>query len=126
MVQMMKLIIFILTLTLLYGCSGAVNQSKKETHPNCSGIEGWAASMAFIHLKNIGLLDNYTVDFIKTKIKRLASEKIGENLYVQIHFIVFTEKSGKKIQVITKNEASNDECSMSQVEVFVINNILEN
>ncbi len=101
------------------------NLSKKISHPNCSGIERWATSMAFVHLKNTGLTDNDMIDFAKTKTKRLASKKIGKYLYVQMNFVVFTEKAGKKIQVITKNEASTEECSMSQVEVFVISKILK-
>jgi hypothetical protein len=50
----------------------------------------------------------------------LASEKIGKDLYRQIHYVVFTEKSGRTIEVITSNDASNVECSMSAVKVFVV------
>jgi hypothetical protein len=82
--------------------------------------------MAFVHLKNAGLTDNNKLDFAKTKTIRFASEKIGENLYRQVHYIVFTEKSGNTIEVITVNEASNEECSMSAVDVFVIREHLGN
>lgn len=82
--------------------------------------------MAFGHLKNAGITDNYKLDFTKTKVIRLASEKIGkdpyfgEDLYRQVHHITFTEKTGKTIEVITINDASNVECSMSGVDVFVV------
>ncbi|MFZ3037429.1 MAG: hypothetical protein WA112_09190 [Rugosibacter sp.] len=76
--------------------------------------------MAFAHLKNAGLTDNDKLDFTKTQTVRLASEKIGKDLYRQIHHVVFTEKAGGKIEVITSNDASNVECSMSGVQVFVI------
>ena len=76
--------------------------------------------MAFVHLKNAGLTNNEKLDFTKTKTVRLASEKIGKDLYRQVHFVVFTERAGTTIEVITSNEASNEECSMSGVEVFVI------
>ena len=89
-------------------------------HPDCSGIERWATKIAFVHLKNAGVTNNQKLDFTKTKTTRLASEKIGKDLYQQIHHIVFTEKSGKTIKVITSNEASNEECSMSSVKVYVI------
>ncbi len=89
-------------------------------HPDCSGIERWTTSMAFVHLKNAGLTNNEKLDFTKTITMRLASEKIAEDLYIQVHHVVFTEKSGNKIEVITRNEASNEECSMSGVDVFVI------
>lgn len=76
--------------------------------------------MAFVHLKNAGITNNEKLDFSKTQTTRLASEKIGKDLYRQIHRVVFFEKPGNTIEVITSNEASNQECSMSGVNVFVI------
>ncbi|MDO8305174.1 hypothetical protein [Herminiimonas sp.] len=88
--------------------------------PSCSGPDNWAAAMAHVHLKNANLLNNESVDFSKTKVALLASEKISKDLYRQIHLVTFVEKSGGKIEVITSNEASSEECSMSAVQVFVI------
>jgi hypothetical protein len=88
--------------------------------PNCSKPDGWASNMAFSQLKNLGLLHNETTDFARTKVTRLASEKIGTDLYRQIHQIVFTEKSGHTLAVITISDASHQECSMGDVRVFVI------
>ncbi len=88
--------------------------------PDCTGVDRWPTNMAFVHLKNAGLTDNYKIDFTKTKTIKLASEKIGKNLYRQIHYVTFTEKSGNTIEVITINDASDEECSMSDVEVFVV------
>lgn len=94
--------------------------------PDCTGVKRWPTKMAFVHLKNAGLTDNNKLDFSKTKTIRLASEKIGNDLYRQIHHITFTEKSGNKIEVIASNEASNEECSMSGVDVFVVSQHLGN
>ncbi|MCF6337146.1 MAG: hypothetical protein L3J84_04230 [Gammaproteobacteria bacterium] len=118
--------IFILILALFFsfGCAEKGDIVSKLEHPECSGVERWATNMAFVHLKNSGITSNESLDFNKTKTTRLASEKMGNNLYVQIHFIVFIEKSGKKIKVITRNMASNEECSMSDVEVFVISKVI--
>ncbi|MCK9418949.1 MAG: hypothetical protein M0R70_06190 [Nitrospirae bacterium] len=88
--------------------------------PDCAGTERWPTKMAFVHLKNAGITDNSKVDFTKTSTIRLASEKIGGALYRQIHHVKFTEKSGKTIEVITINDASNEECSRSDVDVFVV------
>lgn len=88
--------------------------------PDCAGIGRWTTQMALVHLKNAGITDNNALDFTKTKTERLASEKIGKDLYRQIHHISFTEKSGNVIEVITSNDASHTECSMSGVDVFVI------
>lgn len=89
--------------------------------PDCTGSNRWPTSMAFVHLKNAGITDNYKLDFLKTKTVRLASEKIGKDLYRQVHHITFVEKSGNAIEVITVNDASNEECSMSDTEIFVVN-----
>ena len=79
-------------------------------HPDCAGVERWATSMAFVHLKNAGLTDNAKLDYSKTKTVRLASEKIGKDLYRQVHHVVFTEKTRRTIEVITANDASSEEC----------------
>jgi hypothetical protein len=89
-------------------------------NPNCSGTDNWATDMAFVHLKNAGLIHNEVTDFTKTRTVRIASEMIGKDLYRQVHDITFTEKSGNTIEVITVNDASHQECSMSGVQVYVI------
>jgi hypothetical protein len=94
--------------------------------PDCTGVDRWPTKMAFVHLKNAGLTDNNKLDFTKTKTIRLASEIIGKDLFRQVHYIIFTEKSGNTIEVITSNEASNEECSMSGVDVFVVSRHLGN
>ncbi len=94
--------------------------------PDCAGVNNWATSMAFAHLKNAGLISNEVTVFSKTRTIRLASEKIGKDLYKQVHLVSFTEKSGNTIEVITVNDASHEECSMSDVDVFVISRHLGN
>lgn len=93
--------------------------------PNCGGPDGWAARQAFTHLQNAGLILMES-DYTTTKIVRLASEKIGKDLYRQIHKVTFTNNSGGTIEVITMNDASHVECSMSSVEVFVVSRDLGN
>lgn len=97
-----------------------VTSSVLAVAPDCSGVDRWPTSMAFVHLKNAGITSNEALDFAKTETTRLASEEIGENLYRQVHLIRFIEKSGRTIEVVTINDASSVECSMSGVEVFVI------
>lgn len=109
----MKILIAIVLLTMIPMLAAAKD-------PDCSGVDQWPTSMAFVHLKNAGITTNEKIDFKKTKTTRLASEKVGKNLYRQIHQVTFTEKSGNKLSVITSNEASSEECSMSGVDVFVV------
>jgi len=109
-------------------CLGFATQSKaastidnsvvSDKDPDCTCTDGWASNMAFSTLKNAGIVKY--IDRGKTKITRLASEKIGEDLYRQVHDIFFTKDTGEIIEVITINDASHEECSMSDVDVFVV------
>jgi hypothetical protein len=80
--------------------------------------------MAFAQLKNAGITDNDRLDVARTKTIRLASEPLKDGLFRQVHRVTFTEKSGNTMDVITINEASHDECSMSGVDVFVVSRSL--
>jgi hypothetical protein len=108
------------TLTVIFFALVAISTPVYAKGPNCSGADNWATTMAFVHLKNAGLTNNDQLDFTQTKTTLLASERIGKDLYRQIHRVLFTEKSGNKIEVITSNNASTEECSMSGVEIFVV------
>jgi len=110
----MKILLLIISLLLL---SSSLLLAKD---PDCSGVERWPTKIAYGKLKNAGITNNYNMDFTKTKTVRLASEKIGEDLYRQVHYIKFTEISGKTIEVLTVNDVSSEECSMSDVDVYVI------
>lgn len=88
--------------------------------PDCTNPDAWPAGMAFTRLKNDGILDNNILDFAKTKVTRLASEKIRKNLYRQVHMVYFFKKSGARIDAITVNDVSHQECSMSDVEVYIV------
>jgi len=101
-------------------CAPTFVQSKaaKTGGPDCSG--GWPTNMTFTHLKNAGLVDNSSVDFSKTKTLRVASEKIGKDLWHQVYRVVFTKNSAEVIEAIAIHYASSEECSMTGVEVFVV------
>jgi hypothetical protein len=109
----------LLFVMLVISVSGIAQSQAEKTHgPDCSG--GWPTNIAFVHLKNAGLADNYSVDFSKTKTVRLASEKVGKDLWHQVYHITFTKKSGDTIEAIAVHDASQEECSMTGVEVFVV------
>jgi hypothetical protein len=69
--------------------------------------------MAQALLQNAGMTSSNKIDFSKSKTIRLASQKIGKNLYHQVYDVVFVEYSGRKIQAIAVHDASNEEWSMS-------------
>jgi hypothetical protein len=91
-----------------------------KASPDCSGKDRWPASSAYGALKNAGMAGPTDVAFDQTAVRRLSSEKIGTDLYRQVHLVTFFKKAGAAIQVITVSDASHAECSMGNVQVFVI------
>ena len=119
----------VLTSLVIAGCSEQTREAgrtasgsapTRSESPDCSGVEQWATSMALVQLKNASFTDNDRLDFSKTVTKRLASEEVAGGLFRQVHHVVFTEKNGHRIEAITVNDASHEECSMSGVDVYVI------
>lgn len=49
--------------------------------PECSGVDSWASNMAFVHLKNAGIVTNDAILWDQRKVVRIASEQIGTDLY---------------------------------------------
>lgn len=93
--------------------------------PDCSGPKRWATRIAYQHLKNAGITNDERIAYEKTQTKRLAVQLLKTNLWRQIQHIRFIETSGKVIEVITDSEFSNEECSMGEVQVYVINRYLD-
>ncbi len=98
----------------------ALSTSAFGASPKCDGVDNWASNMAFVHLKNAGITTNDNVLWDHRKVERIASEKIGKDLYRQVHRVTLTENGGNVIEVITVNDASHEECSMSPVDVYVV------
>lgn len=86
-------------------------------NPECAS---WPTNMAFVHLKNAGMVSNGHTNPEKATAVRLASEKIGKDLYRQVYRISFPSDAGPEVEVITSSEASSEECSMSPVDVYVV------
>lgn len=96
----------------------AYSQARNTHGPDCSGRS--PTDMAFVLMKNAGLVDNASIDFSKTKTVRLASERVGKDLWHQVYLVTFQKNSGSRIQAISVIDSSSDECSISGVEVFVV------
>jgi hypothetical protein len=80
----------------------------------------WPKNIAEVKLKNAGIADPAKLDESKTRAVRIASQKIGRDLYRDVYDITFHEKGGTVIEVITSSEASSSECSMGSVDVYVV------
>ena len=95
-----------------------------EQIPDCSGPDRWPAAQAFVYMKNAGLVTNDQLDFKKTTSKKLSYEKIGKDLYRQVHLVTYERKDNKLIQAIVWSDASSEECSMGNAQIFVISQTL--
>jgi hypothetical protein len=69
-------------------------------------------------LKNAGVLRNDQIDFAHVSSVLLVSQKIGPDLYKQAFLVTFPLKSGGQERAIAISNASNEECSMSDVAVY--------
>lgn len=80
----------------------------------------WPMNMTEVWMKNAGIVDIINLDESKTEVTLLASEKKGKDLYTQVYHFIFHDKKGNTYQIITKNDASSEECSMSEVNSYLI------
>ncbi|MCU5771071.1 hypothetical protein N5923_11595 [Erwiniaceae bacterium BAC15a-03b] len=85
--------------------------------PDC---HSWPMNMAEVWLKNEKIVDINQLDEPKTEFKLLASEKKKEGLYTQVSHFVFHDKHGKSYNLITQSDATQEECSASEVNVFQV------
>jgi len=88
--------------------------------PDCSGPEHYPGSMAYVLLKDAGVLTPEAVDFDHTTSRMLVSERIRQNLWRQVFRVTFPLKNGGKVEAIVINDASQEECSMTAPEVFLV------
>ena len=84
------------------------------------GCASWPINMAFIHLKNKKVVNFNNILLENTKAILLKIEILEDDLYRQIYKIKYYDKSSRLVtEVITVNDASSEECSMSDVDVYV-------
>ena len=89
--------------------------------PDCVS---WPMNMSRTWLQNAGIVDIKNLDESKTKITLLASEKKAKDLYTQIYHFIFYDKKGNTYEIITNSDASYEECSMSDVDVYLISKLI--
>ncbi len=80
----------------------------------------WPMNMTEVWLKNSNIVDILDLDESKTQITQLASQEIEKGLYNQIYYFVFYDKKGNSYEVITQNDASDKECSISGVNKYLV------
>jgi hypothetical protein len=63
-----------------------------------------------------------SVDF--TGRRSIVSRRVGKNLWRQVFRVTFSLKSGTNVQAVVVSDASSDECSMSDAQVFLVSKVL--
>ena len=113
----MKTIIGLFILLSISACT-----SIKTKEPFCSGPENWPASMAYVKLKNAKIIKS-PIEPNKTKVSMIMSKKIGSDLYRQIHDVEYWDTMENYYRLFTISDASSEECSMSDVQVFLVDEV---
>lgn len=90
--------------------------------PDCAS---WPTHMAMETLKNLGYLDTRQLDSSSTRAVRMVSEPLPGGLYQEVYHVLFQQEDGKRLEVITRSKASDQECSMGPVEVYLVNRKLQ-
>ena len=85
--------------------------------PDC---DSWPMNVSESWLQREGIVDIINLDESKTKSTLLASEKKAKGLYTQIYHFIFYDEKGNSYEIITKNDASYEECSMTAADVYLI------
>lgn len=93
--------------------SFSVSAKKADCH-------SWPMNMAEVWLKNNNIADITHLDRTKTEIKQLAAQKKAGGITTEIWHFIFHDNSGKAYEVITQSDANLEECSASEVNVFLI------
>jgi hypothetical protein len=101
----------------------AQSATKEKLGPDCSG--GWPTQMVYAKLKNAGIVNPNSVNFSKTTTERLASQPIEGRMWHQVYLVTLFKKSGERIEVIAIHDASDEECSMTGVDMFVVSQHLQ-
>jgi hypothetical protein len=101
-------------------CVALLSVSPVLADPRCDGPESWPAAMTHAQLKNEGIIANEEVDFSRTAVQQIASQRIKRNLYRQVFRIAFHLNNGRLVQAIAVSDASKEECSISGVTIYRI------
>jgi hypothetical protein len=113
-------IAFALALT---GASIAIGASAAG-EPDCAGPDRWPARMALVKLLNTGAVARENVAFNRIESVPLASRRIGKDRWRQIFRVTVPLKSRPAVVAIVVSDASRDECSLGDPQVFLVSRTL--
>lgn len=98
----------------------ALSVSAFAKDPDCTGQRQPPVTLAQTWLKEAKILDPLKVLPGKTTVVRLNSEKIGKDLYRQVHLVRFVQNNGESIQAIVVFDVSSSDCIGENADVYLV------
>ncbi|MDW6002753.1 hypothetical protein [Vibrio mangrovi] len=80
----------------------------------------WPMNMAKIWLQDKKIVNEDELNEDRTQFKLLASETMKNAQYTDVYLFSFFDKTGKEYDVITQNISSDEECSISDVNIYMV------
>ncbi len=111
------LLLFVISIS-----ASAQSKPDDDKGPDLSG--SWPTTYTLEVLKDAGLVKPEQVDATKTHTLRLASEKVGNDLWNQMYLVTFTLRNGSTIKAIAHVNASSDPDMRNGPAVYVVSKVL--
>lgn len=118
----MKTRILLLLSLILCVSVAAQYKSEKNDGPDLSG--GWPTTLTLRVLQDAGLVDAGQIDPAGTQAVRLASEKVGKDLWSQFYLVRFKLRTGNTVEAIAAINASKTADMRSGPVVYVVSKVL--
>ena len=119
----MKTNIFLFSL-LLFSSQAFANTHIINDSDSNKDCHNYPMRVAISWLHNNQNLDSSKIK--QTLGERISSEKIGKGMRNNVFYFVFKDNEGKAYEVITRNIASKEECSISEADVYFVYGSSEN
>ncbi|MFM2479937.1 hypothetical protein [Celerinatantimonas sp. YJH-8] len=82
----------------------------------------WPMNMAKSWLQDKNIVAEKLIVDDKTQFRLLASEKLESGQYTDVYFFTFFDYKGNAYHLITQNISSDEECSISSVNIYRVSN----
>ena len=120
---MTKLCVVLLVSLMLCISSATKSNPGDDRGPDLSG--NWPTTMTLAVLQHAGLADERLIDSSGTRTVRLASEKVGKNLWHQVYFVRFKLRTGGTVEAIAIIDDSTVADMRSGPAVYVVSKVLQ-
>lgn len=86
----------------------------------------WPMNMGKTWLQDNHIVNENQLLSQKTQFRLLSSEEKTKGQYTDVYFFSFFDKKGKQYNLITQSISSDEECSMSEVNFYLVSKYEKN